>query len=397
MTLLRDRRAWYVAGAWLATRALVVAEVGFWDRSGHFRLEDVATYHRWSDQLAAGYLPSGHAWQYPPGAGFLMFVTRLGPGSYGASFVGLMLLFDFLCLGLLCLLAVRRCNWTGVWVWLFGIPFIGVFSVLRFDLVPTAIAIAALLVIHLRPRWFGALAGIGAAVKIWPIVLLFGEWDRRRLGRATLAALLAAAAVLAAGAVAFGDPLGGLSAQGGRGLQEEAVATAPWQLGQIITGVQFHRSLEFGAWQIDTAGARALSHGLEALSLAVLVAAALWWWLRAREIRRGDEGLGGDDVSRDFVFAVVLLLVVTSRVLSSQYMVWLLGLAAVILTAGTTRMARPAWIVVGAVLLTTATFRSPEITLLRDLALLFAAVDASVALALRVRRASHREQTTATS
>jgi hypothetical protein len=162
--------------------------------------------------------------------------------------------------------------------------------------------------------------------------------------------------------------------------------------------VQFHRSLEFGAWQIDTAGARALSHGLEALSLAVLVAAALWWWWRAREIRRGDEGLGGDDVSRDFVFAVVLLLVVTSRVLSSQYMVWLLGLAAVILTAGTTRMARPAWIVVGAVLLTTATFRSPEITLLRDLALLFAAVDASVALALRVRRASpHREQTTATS
>jgi hypothetical protein len=395
--LLREPRVWIAAGAWLLTRALVVAEVGFWHRSGHFRLEDVGTYHRWSDQLAAGHLPSGHAWQYPPGAGFVMFVPRLGPGSYGASFVGLMLLFDLVCLGLLWLLAMRRGNWTGVWVWLFGIPFIGVFSILRFDLVPTAIAIAALMVIHLRPRWFGALAGIGAAIKVWPIVLLFGEWDRRRLGRASIAALLAALALVIASAIAFGDPFGALSAQGGRGLQEESVATIPWQLGQIITGVPFHRSLEFGSWQIDTAGARALSRGLEALSLAVLLASAAWWWLRARAIRGGDEALGRDDVSRDFVFAVVLLLVVTSRVLSPQYMVWLLGLAAVILTAGTTRMARPAAIVVGAVLLTTATFRSPEITLLRDLLLLVAAADASVALALRVRRhLPHRDRATPT-
>jgi hypothetical protein len=384
--VLTSRRAFLLTGIWLATRALIVAEVGFWHHSGHFRLEDVATYDQWSDQLAAGHLPTGHAWQYPSGASFLMLLPRLGPWGYGETFVGLMLVFDLVSLGLLCSLARRHDNWTGVWVWLLGIPFIGVFSVLRFDLVPTTIAIAALVVIHRRPRWFGALAGIGAAVKIWPIVLLLGEWDRRRLGRATLAAVIAAAVVLIAATIAFGDPLGGLDAQGGRGLQEEAVAAAPWQLQQIVTGVPFHRSLEFGAWQINTSVARTLAHGLEGLGVAVLVASALWWRLRARAIRRGDRTLAEADVSRDFVFTVVLLLVVVSRVLSPQYMVWLLGLAAVVLSTGAARMARPAWITVGAAMLTAATFRSPQIILLRDLTLVIAAADASLAMALRLRR-----------
>ena len=70
--------------------------------------------------------------------------------------------------------------------------------------------------------------------------------------------------------------------------------------------------------------------------------------------------LAGAAVSRDFVFTIVLLLVVTSRVLSTQYMVWLLGLAAVVLTAGTTRLARPAWLVVAATILTTSLFGRPR-------------------------------------
>jgi hypothetical protein len=71
---------------------------------------------------------------------------------------------------------------------------------------------------------------------------------------------------------------------------------------------------------------------------------------------------------------------VTSRVLSPQFLLWLVGLAAVILTAGTTRMARPAWIVLGASLLTTAAFGSAEHILFRNLGLIVAAIDASVAM-----------------
>ena len=106
--------------------------------------------------------------------------------------------------------------------------------------------------------------------------------------------------------------------------------------------------LRFGAWEIASPTADAVADVLKWLSVAALAAAALWWWFRARAIHDGRTDLADAAVSRDFVFTIVLLLVVTSRVLSPQFMLWLVGLAAVVLTAGTTRLARPAWIVLGA-------------------------------------------------
>ncbi len=378
---------WIWAGVWLATRALIVTDVGFWNHVAHLRLEDVNNYEVWSHYLTTHHaLPSEESWQYPPGAAFLLLLPRLGPGTYGESFVGVMLLFDLAGLGLLALLGRRSANFTGVWVWLLGMPLLGVFSVLRFDLVPSVIGIAALVVIHRRPHWFGVLAGLGAAIKVWPLVLLFGEWDRRRLIGAVVAALATIALVFLVSAIAFGDPFGFLGEQGGRGLQEEAVATGPWQIHEIVTGEPLHRAVRFGAWEIATHGADVVASLLQWLTLAALGAAAAWWWFRARAIRDGRTDLADAAVSRDFVFTIVLLLVVTSRVLSPQYMVWLLGLAAVVLTAGSTRLARPAWIVVGATILSTSTFKSPENTLIRDLALLTATIDASIAMVLMVRR-----------
>src|SRR5262245_39066641 len=176
------RRVWVWIGVWALTRALMVAMVGFWDHETALNLQDVANYQHWSDVIAGEHaLPGGESWQYPPGAAFLMLIPRIGPASYGATFVGLMVAVDLVGLGLLALLARRTGKSTGVWVWLLGLPLLGTYPVLRFDLVPTVIGIAALIVIHRRPGWFGALAGLGASIKVWPIALLFGEWDIRRL------------------------------------------------------------------------------------------------------------------------------------------------------------------------------------------------------------------------
>jgi len=367
----------------------MVSDVGFWNDVSHLRLEDVNNYEVWSRYLTTSQaLPDGEAWQYPPGAAFLMLLPRLGPGTYGESFVALMLLFDLVALGLLALLGRRSGNYTGVWAWLLGLPLLGSFPVLRFDLVPTVIGIAALVVIHRRPRWFGALAGLGASIKVWPIVLLFGEWERRRLIHAAIAALAALALVFLISAIAFGDPSAFLGEQNGRGLQEEAVATAPWQLRELITGEVPQRAVRYGAWEITTHSADVVAGLLKWITLAALGAAAAWWWYRARAIRDGRTDLTDAAVSRDFVFTIVLLLVVTSRVLSPQFMIWLLGLAAVVLTAGTTRLARPAWLVIGATILSTRAFGSAESTLIRNLALLAASIDASIAMLLLVRRPS---------
>jgi hypothetical protein len=383
---LRDRRTWIWLAVWLSTRALIVAEVGFW-ATAQPRFEDVNNYETWSHYITShDALPGGEAWQYPPGAGLLMLLPRLIPASYGGAFVGLMLLVDLIGLLLLARLGRRTGNDTGVWVWLLGLPLLGTFAVLRFDLVPTVIAIAALLAIHRRPNWFGALVGLGAVIKVWPALMLFGEWERARLLRSAGVALAAIALVFLVSTIAFGDSTGFLSHGGDRGLQEEAVATIPWQLEQIVSGDPYPREIRSGAWEVAAPTADTVATLLRWLTLAALATAAVWWRFRARAIRAGREDLTDSAVSRDFVFALVLLVVVLSPVLSSQYMVWLLGLAAVVLSAKTTRLARPAWTVVGATVLATATFKSPELTLIRNLALLFATVDAVAAMVQLLRR-----------
>lgn len=380
---------WIWAAVWIATRVLMVGDVGFWAGAAHLHLQDVGNYDDWSHHLTSnGAFPDGEAWQYPPGAAALMLLPRLGFGfgTYGEAFVALMLLFDLVGLVLLALLGRRTGKYAGVWVWLLGMPLLGALPLLRFDLVPTVLAIGALIVVHRRPGWFGVLAGLGAAVKLWPAALLLAEWDRRRLTRAALVALGTAALVFLVAAVAFGDPFTFLAGQSDRGLQEEAVATAPWQVWQILSGHVPPRAVQFGAWEIVGGDADALSTLLAWLSLAALAAGAAWWWARARAIREGRNELASDAVSRDFAFALILLLVVTSRVLSTQYMIWLLGLAAVVLSAGTPRMARPAWLVVAATIITTSVFKSPENTLVRNALLLVATVDCWAAMLALVRR-----------
>jgi hypothetical protein len=399
--LLAGRKFWVWVGIWVVTRLLILGQVGFWNDEAGVQLEDVALYAAWVEEhLALGALPGEEAWQYPPGAAFLLLLPDAGWSDYGDWFVATMLAFDFAGLLLLALLGRREGNDTGVWVWLLAMPMLRALPVLRFDLVPTVIAIAALLVIHRRPAWFGVLAGIGAAIKVWPVVVLFGEWDRRRLLYGCLAALAALAYVFAVSAFAFdGSQLGFLTEQNGRGLQVEAVASLPWHVEHFFSGEAPPNALRYGAWEIADGAADTVADLLKWAALAAAAAAGAWWLARTRAIRDGRERLGSAVVSRDFVFAVVLLLAVTSRVLSPQYMVWLLGLAAVVLAARESRLRRPAWIVVGAAVLTTGAYGfagaytgsfdvygSPFNMIARNVALLVAAIDAVIAMVVLLRR-----------
>ncbi len=397
---LGNRKIWIWAAVWLFTRGLILSHVGFWNDSTGIQAEDVSIFGVWSEQLGVQHaLPNEEAWQYPPGAALLMVLPRIGGGDFLDHFVATMLVFDLIGLVLLATLGRREGSDAGVWVWLLAMPMMRALPVLRFDLVPAVLAIGALVVIHRRPTWFGALAGLGAMVKAWPIALLFGEWDRRRLLRACAGAAAAVALVFAISAIAFdGDQLNFLKEQNGRGLQVEAVASLPWHLNQYATGEEPHTALRYRAWEIESGTADTIADLLKWLSLAALIGGGVWWWARARGIRRGREDLSEPAVSRDFVFTVVLLLVVTSRVLSPQYMIWMLALAAVVLTAKASALKRPAWTVIVAALVTTSSYGamgaygtsfnvygSPFIMLVRNLLLLFAAIDAGIALVMLLR------------
>jgi hypothetical protein len=369
---------------WLLTRALIVAQVKFWTPGGP-EYQDVDVYHNWSNLIVGTHaLPPENTWQYPPGAAFLMLIPRIGGGSFGISFVVLMLAFDLLGLWLMTRLAREEKRDVGVWIWLLAMPFLFSLPVLRFDLAPTVIAMAALLAIHRRPYWFGALAGIGGMLKVWPMFVLFGEWDRRRLLLSAGAALAAIAVIFAASEIAFSGSFRFLKNQGDRGLQIESVAASPWQLHQVITGKEPPVAQRFGTNEIASPTADALGKALDFVSFAVFAAAAFWWWLRERAIRRGRRDLTDVALSRDFVFTAVLLFVVVSRVLSPQYLIWMVGLCAIVLTSRRTRVGRPAWVVLGAIVLTAGLYQSPANFVLRNTALLVAAIDASIAMALAV-------------
>ncbi len=372
---------------WVLTRALMIVQVGFWLPSGP-QYQDVVLYHEWSQfMVETGGLPNEELWQYPPGAAFVMLAPRLSWAEFDLSFMVMMLVIDLVGFWLMTRFAKEGRRDAGVWIWLLAMPLLagiqswGGMPLLRFDLVPTVLAMAGLLVIHRRPGWFGVLAGVGAAIKVWPIFLLFGEWDRERLLRSAGAAAASIAAIFAVVAILLSDPFGFLGHQGERGLQVESVGALPWKLREVVTGEGQFLIARYGSNEIASGLGDAVAKALDVAAFLVLAGAAVWWRLRDRGIRAGREDLKDVALSRDFVFTVTLLFVIVSRVLSPQYMIWLVGLSAVVLSSRRTRIARAAWLTVVAAVLTAGVVQATAITIVtRNLVLLYAAIDAAVVL-----------------
>ena len=171
-SLLANPMVWIWIAVWLATRAVMVIQVGFWSDLGT-NYQDVEFYKNWANTLAEFHqMPDEASWQYPPGAAFLLLIPRQGSvlgAAYQPSFVVLMLLVDLAGLAVMALLARRSGRSTGVWVWLLAVPLLQANPLTRFDLAPTVLTMAALVAIHRRTALFGALVGAGAVLKIWPV------------------------------------------------------------------------------------------------------------------------------------------------------------------------------------------------------------------------------------
>ncbi|MYW81793.1 Phosphoglycerol transferase and related proteins, alkaline phosphatase superfamily [Streptomyces sp. LaPpAH-199] len=326
---------WALTRAWLLACVFQVVTV-----AGPDVTVDVSVIYRgWYETLLTGTYPLDDVtWQYPPGAALAILSPALLPFlEYAAAFFVLALVCDAVVLGLL-LYAARRPGMraAGAWVWVVGVPLLGPTVYARYDLMVTAVAVAALLAGVRRPRALGALAAFGALLKGWPALLLTGV----RKGRPTRAAWTSAALGAAGLAVAFALWMPGafafLSFQRDRGTEVES-------LGALVFHVARHMgwegrvelrygSLEFLGPHVETVSALAL--GLAALALGWL----LLWRLRARTFAARTPA--------EAAFTAVLLFTVTSRVISPQYVVWLVGLAAVCLLFRGTAMTAPAVLVV---------------------------------------------------
>lgn len=306
---------------WVGTRVygilIILDKVPYPHRSEI--LGDPAIYEQWSGLLADGTFPSDDRWQYPPLAAAVFLAPRLLEFSYTTSFAVLALAMDALIMALL----ARRDTLAGAWAWTAGLVLLGPISYVRYDLMVTIVAVLALLV--LSRQWiFGWLVAVGTMLKVWPVLLLMAL-PRDRRGAAGLASCAVTGLVLLVSlAVVLGEaPLSFLDAQASRGLECEAVAGTVLMVGRLY-GWSGTINYQYGSMELVgpyVTGIAKLCLPLTVVALAV-VAVRAW-----RGSGPGWSAAWGCDVA----FAAVLAAVVTSRVLSPQYMLWMLGLGAVCL------------------------------------------------------------------
>ncbi|APE21924.1 glycosyltransferase 87 family protein [Streptomyces venezuelae] len=323
-----------VASVWLLTRVGMVLLL-MRDTLGIGGVgREVELYRHWYGQFAQGTFPPGDAtWQYPPGAGLVIMSPGLVPWlGYVQAFVALTLLADAVVTVALARADSARLT-HGTWIWVCGLPLLLHLPLARYDVQTTALAVLALLAVTARStaahQLGGALAGIGAMVKVWPALALIGTPRGRTTREAWTAAAVAALALLATLALFFSDSLGFLRQQGSRGIQIESLGGTALALAKA-TGA-WPGGVEFRYGAIEYVGPYVSSLGHLALLLTVIAFGwLLLWRVRARRWTAA--------TPLDAALTAVLLFTVTSRVISPQYMIWLLGLAAVCLTSRRTVM-----------------------------------------------------------
>ena len=317
-----------LAAAWIFTRLYLLGAltglVPYPD--GPSLLSDVRLYAEWSELLVSGRFPVGDdMWQYPPGAGAVFAAAGLIGSNPLVGFLVLAAAADALALAVLWLAGRRRSTVRPAWVWVGSAVLIGPVFLARFDVFPTLAAIAALVWIS-RPVLSGAMAALGAVLKVWPafVLLALPRRDLLRGGAAfavTAAATTAAVMLWASGSVSF------LGEQQSRGLQVESVGALPYVvLGAL--GEPMRTTFRFGSMEVDMPGATALGVVIALLGFALL--AGLLILRLSGRLERVPPG--------DVALTALLISVATSRVISPQYAVWVAGVAAAALLDPRCRM-----------------------------------------------------------
>ncbi|MEU2679795.1 glycosyltransferase family 87 protein [Streptomyces sp. NPDC007107] len=311
---------------------------------------DVSVIYRgWYEVLHSGTYPLDDVtWQYPPAAALAVLSPDLLPfWEYASAFFVLVLLCDALVFGLLLYAGSRPgMRDAGAWLWVAGVPLLGPTVYARYDLMVTAVAVAALLAGVRHPRVMGALAAFGTLLKVWPVLVLVGTAKGRATRGSWSAAAVTGAVLALVAAVAVPGAYAFLTFQRDRGLEIESLGALVFHVARQF-GWEGRVELRYGS--MEFAGPHVALVSTLALALSVLAFGwLLVWRIRARTF--------AVHTPADAAFTAVLLFTVTSRVISPQYMVWPLGVAAVCLVFRGSRMALPACLVLVATAVTLLEF-----------------------------------------
>jgi len=316
-------------GSGLFLLACALPVIGLFGRQ---QSADVALYQRYGEQLLAGRIPYRDYYvEYPPASLVAFAAPALGPAEhYTVIFKALMVLCG--CAAIACLAIVLARIGAGPLRLYGATAFAGLAPLAlgevvldRYDLWPSALTAGALAGVALgHSRLPYGLLGLGAAAKVYPLVLLplLAVRTRRVAGRSALKRGLAAFAattlvvvlpfaLLGPGGVRFSAKV-----QLVRPLQVESLggslAFAADRLGLTDVSV----SSEYGSHNVHGAGVRAITLLVTLLLIASLSAV----WLTFARGEPTLARLAGASI------AVVAAFVAFGKVLSPQYLIWLIPL-----------------------------------------------------------------------
>ncbi|MGI8633263.1 MAG: glycosyltransferase 87 family protein [Solirubrobacterales bacterium] len=273
--------------------------------------------------ILGGLSPYGDVgFEYPP----LALPILLGPeaatnstaDAYREVFGGVMVGFDLLIVGLLVAAFWRRpARMLGALViFSAGLFLLKALPLSRFDLVPAALTLAAALARERgRSAAWGALLGLGGAVKAYPLVLapLFAAGEQRPLR--ALAGLVAPMALAAGLVVGIGDEAGSaVLYHTDRALQIETLASSAL-IGAQAFGADLEVVFTSGSFNIAGDGAELARVATSLLTgLGYLAVVTMVWRRRVPPVEAAT--------------AAIAVFVVLGPVLSPQFLLWMLPLSA---------------------------------------------------------------------
>ena len=328
--LVDDYRVSTVTMWTLVLSSFVVTRLSILPAVLEFRGDEVL-YQGWAEMIGNGQFPlEDDLYQYPPAAGLIFLLQDLTPGDFHRIFTLSMIASDVLILGLLLVqVCRRRASWRGPWTWVIGGALSGTLLYERYDVLPTLLAVFALVIVS-RPYLSGFVAGIGAMVKVWPILVLFAL-RRDQMLKGVIGAVMAVVFVSLLAFLVARDPFSFLAGQTARGLQIEAVLAAP-----VLLAAQFGL---VSAPTVNRFGSNELDSGLATVAawLGIGCAFVMLSLLLLQLVRGKLAAIPAYDIA----FAAVLVFVIFNRVNSSQFFIWLAGVSAVVLLDRRSRMVIP--------------------------------------------------------
>ena len=277
--------------------------------------------------------------EYPPGALAVFYLPYLvSHDHYNTAFAVEMLVFDII--GLLLVLGLGRRARISPWACLIGYTLsavaIGYIAVQRFDMVPAVLLLGAVYFFgrgNYKIAW--AVLAVGAMTKLFPALLaplfLIYQWRRGGL-RGVIPSVITFAAVTLLIGVPFLalSPHGFISSftvQSGRPLQLESTYSSLLLLGNSL-GILSAQPVQGPiSLNISSSLSGPLGHfSFGIMGLGLLAVYGLYY-RNCRKLARSPARSAPDAPALadllNYAFAAVIVFLVTSKVFSPQYMVWL--------------------------------------------------------------------------